>query len=200
MVKARTTISIAVVGALAAASLWAGGQLVGDSDEAAGTDRLVNQVWIERMPADGRDMVAHVVLLEHPQGKLGVTGRSSTWRHFNEIFLWRLRGNELDTKFPQDRVKGSVRVRTWECEGEAPEPFELCLEIGHGGRTAVLYSRLDWVVRPHERAGNVDLAAEYPEIAEVLAQLPAEAAVAAADFDAVEDAESWSESASMLVE
>jgi len=116
-------------------------------NEAASTERLVNQVWIERMPEDPRDMIHHVVMLDGSHGKIGAAGVSSRWRHRIEAFRWALEGDRLLAAFPQDRVRASFQVRTWRCAGEAPRPFELCLEIRHEKRSARFYSRDDWDVR-----------------------------------------------------
>ncbi len=59
-----------------------------------------------------------------------------------------LEGRRLQMRFPQDRTRATARVRTWDCEGEAPEGFELCLELRGENRTVRLYSRRDWVLRP----------------------------------------------------
>jgi hypothetical protein len=199
MSKAKKLITLALVGACGFGVWKAGGAVLGDS-EVEGTQRLINQVWIERMPEDQRDMVGHLVLVDHPRGKVGIVGRSSTWRHLNEIFLWQLRGSELGTKFPQDRVKGKAQVRTWRCEGEAPAPFELCLEVSHGGRSVVLYSREDWVVKPHDHASFDLLAEEEPRLTSVLAELQVETAAAEGDFESVDAGETWPESVMPLLD
>ncbi|NJK32816.1 MAG: hypothetical protein HC927_10630 [Deltaproteobacteria bacterium] len=147
------------------------GALLGD-DEAQGTDHLVNQVWLERMPENDRDMIGHLLVMKHPQGRFGAAGKSSSWRHFVEVFRWNLRGDQLEVYFPQEQVKGRVTVRTWECEGQAPEPFELCLEISNQGRSAMFYSREDWKVRPHELDDSMaDIAEDYPELGGLVHEL-----------------------------
>lgn len=116
------------------------------SAEPAKAEHLSNQVWISRLPGDSRDIIGHIVFIEHRRGKFGAVGRSSQWRHSAEIFQWNVEGEVLGMHFPQDRVKGKAKVRTWECEGEAPEPFELCLEISNGDRKVNFYSRKDWEI------------------------------------------------------
>ena len=116
------------------------------SGDAAKAEHLSNQVWIQRLPTDSRDIIGHVVFIEHRRGKFGAVGRSSQWRHSAEIFQWNMQGDTLGMHFPQDRMKGKAKVRTWECEGEAPEPFELCLEISNGDRKVNFYSRKDWEI------------------------------------------------------
>lgn len=175
-----TWVALAVVGACGLGLWTAGSALFGD-DSAQGTAQLTNRPWIERVPANERDMIGHLILLDHPQGRFGVTGRSSNWRHLLEVYRWRLDGDRLGLFFPQDHVKVGVKVRTWECGGEAPAPFDLCLEITDArGRKAVVYSREDWEVRPER------LEADLANIAEELADddQPALAAVLGA-------ADSW---------
>ncbi|MCX4243780.1 hypothetical protein [Paraliomyxa miuraensis] len=165
---AKTTaklLGLALLGA-GAYGLWTMGQgLVGD-DSAADTRNVVNQVWIERAPEGPRDMIAHLVLLDLPEGRFGGAGKSSQWRHLLEVFQWGLEGSRLSVFFPQDRVKAQLRVRSWECEGEAPAPFELCLEISNGRRKAVFYSMEEWHIDP-ERAGEslAVLQGAHPELA-----------------------------------
>ncbi|MGH1341944.1 MAG: hypothetical protein ACRBN8_10360, partial [Nannocystales bacterium] len=128
-------------------------------------------------------MIGHVVILEKDGQQFGATGRSSTWRHGIEVFGWRLEGSRLKLFFPQDRIRGEVKARTWNCEGEAPEPFELCLEFSdNNGRTARFYSRTDWEVKD---ADSLDaLAMETPELSGVLENL--ELSAPTLDVDAME--------------
>lgn len=160
-------LGLALAGA-GAFGLWSLGQSLLGEDEAAGTKHVVNQVWIERAPEGPRDMIGHLVLIDIPDGRLGGAGRSSQWRHVIELFQWGLEGNRLAMFFPQDRVKAAVNVRSWRCKGEAPAPFELCLEISNGRRKAVFYSLEDWHIDP-DRA-DASLAAlrdAYPELGSV---------------------------------
>jgi hypothetical protein len=119
-------------------------------DEEAGVRNLTNQVWLERMPKDQRDMIWAAVLVQLKGRRVGVLAHASRWRSANDSFLWRLEKDTLRTRFPQDDKLYSLRVRTWECAGEAPKPFQLCLEAKRGDRTLRFYSRKEWVVRPHE--------------------------------------------------
>ena len=120
------------------------------------------------MPENQRDMIGHLVLLDMPEGRVGAAGKSSQWRVMVELFQWGLEGNRLALFFPQDRVKGQVDVRTWSCKGEAPKPFELCLEISNGRRKAVFYSLEEWHIDPdRSEASLADLREEYPELGNV---------------------------------
>jgi hypothetical protein len=117
-------------------------------DEDQATRNLVNQIWIERMPKDERDLVHVGVLVQREGRRVGVVARASRWRAFQDAFVWRLDKDMLRTRFPQDDKRYSLRARTWECEGEAPRPFQLCLELARGERKLRFYSMKDWVVRP----------------------------------------------------
>lgn len=119
--------------------------------ESAGTDRLVNQLWIERRPVNDRDLVRSLVLVQQDRRRVGVAARASRWRLRADVLLWALEGDRLRARFPQDDRRLQARVRTWACEGEAPRPFELCLELRRNDRVLRLYSRKDWVVRPGAR-------------------------------------------------
>ncbi|MGH0031865.1 MAG: hypothetical protein ACQGVC_18915 [Myxococcota bacterium] len=66
---------------------------------------------------------------------------------------------------PQDEIRTEVEVRTWKCEGEAPKPFELCLELSAKGRKVVYYSRKDWVIDPKDAHDSVQaLVEDAPEL------------------------------------
>jgi hypothetical protein len=162
----KTMVALAVVGGLVATTWMVGAKLFGDDEVGDdGARHAVNQIWIERIPSDQRDMIGHFALIKHPQGKIGGFGKSSQWRHFVELFQWGLEGERLSVFLPQERQKAVLRIRTWECSGEAPDPFELCLELSNGKRTMKMYSRKDWVIEP----GNVEesiaaITDEQPEL------------------------------------
>ena len=181
MAKLKAALAL---GAVAAMGVGTYSYLSSDED-AAGTRNLANQVWIERMPQNHQDMIGHIVMLDKDGEQFGVIGRSSAWRHFLEVFGWRLENDRLKLFFPQERVRGEVKVRTWRCEGEAPEPFELCLEFSNNGRTMNFYSRRDWVVKD---AGSLEeLAVEVPELKAVFDG--SEVAAPAIDFESLEYSE-----------
>ncbi len=105
---------------------------------------LINRVWIERMPRGDRDMVHSFVAVSAEGERVGAFSHASRWRARAELFRHRLAGGELTMVFPQAKRRVKAQVRTWECEGKAPPPFELCLAIKDGDRTMKLYSRHDW--------------------------------------------------------
>jgi len=153
----------------------------------SGTERLVNQVWVERMARDDRDPIHHLVLLDGRRGRAGVIGRSSRWRVLADVFLWRLDGNVIHTRFPQFDRRMAFRVRTWRCSGEAPRPFELCLEIQRDGRSARFYSRNEWVVSPGGSVADEQLAALMPSL-DALGRTPADGDAALEGPEAPADA------------
>jgi hypothetical protein len=163
---------LALAGACAFGAWKLGVALFADDEEQA-TKELVNQVWIDHMPTDERDMITHFVVLDHPQGKFGAVGHSSTWRHMAEVFIWKLEGSRLRLHLPQDRVRVDLGVKTWRCEGDAPAPFELCLQLTNPrGGTVMLYSRDDWKIRPHAMSDSLaDIVDDHPEMAGVIEEL-----------------------------
>jgi hypothetical protein len=183
-------IALALVGACSFGAWKLGSALL--SDEAQGTEHAVNQLWIDHMPRDDRDMITHLVILDHPQGKFGALGRSSQWRHMVEIFRWRLSGNKLSLAFPQDRARADVQIETWECAGEAPAPFELCMKMTNKqGRSWVFYSREEWEINPRDAAESLaDIVEEQPELGAVLGTID-ESAAEQADAIDIDDAEDW---------
>ena len=167
MAKAASKLlAVALVGAGIFGAYRLGTSLFGDDTETEATRHVVNQVWLERMPESQRDMIGHLLLVDHPEGKIGVAGKSSRWRHFVELFVWKLQGSKLSVYFPQEEGRAELKVKSWRCEGEAPKPFQLCLEVSNGRRTAHFYSRDDWKVEPHDAAASLqEIAEESPELA-----------------------------------
>jgi hypothetical protein len=167
MAKAASKLlAVALVGAGIFGAYRLGTSIFGDDAETESTRHVVNQVWLERMPDSQRDMIAHLLLVDHPEGKIGIAGKSSQWRHFIEAFVWKLQGSKLSVYFPQEEARAELKVKSWRCEGEAPSPFQLCLEISNGRRTAHFYSRDDWKVDPHNAAASLqELAEDSPELA-----------------------------------
>ncbi len=165
--NAMRKVAMVAAGGLAVLGLFRlGGWMLSDDVEAAGTEHLVNQAWIDHFPQDNTDMVGHLVLVEHPDGKAGVTGRSSVWRHRLEVFLWAKEDDTVYMRFPQSGARGKVKARTWACEGEAPEPFELCLELRSGDKTLKMYSREEWIIKPQQVEGSLQaIAEEVPALA-----------------------------------
>jgi len=170
MSKHRKVVISSILAGACALGLWR----LSDTDtdaEVASTSHFVNRLWIERMPADERDMVAYLAALKLPEGRFGVTGRASQWRQFTEVFRWELEGDRLRAVFPQERIRAEFKVRTWDCRGEAPRPFELCLQISKGERSHVFYSMEEWEIRPRgsEPMGAL---ADYPTLAPIADKLP----------------------------
>ena len=194
---ARSTSSkifaLIAVGALALGTYKLGAaaldMFAGESDSIA-VKRLANQVWIERLPGDDRDMVHHLVLIEDGGDRFGAFGKSSQWRHFIELFRWAREENRLTLLLPQERKRLELGVKVWNCEGEAPAPFQLCLELTNKKKTMRYYSRHDWSIDSDPEA-VAHVVAAHPELAGVLKDLPAnpQGDIDAAAFETVEDLE-----------
>jgi hypothetical protein len=185
-------ITLAVV----AAAGFGGYRLISSCGEAQdGLKHLANQVWIERLPENDRDQIHHLVLIQEGRDRFGAFGRSSTWRHFVEVFMWQREEDRLTLHLPQDRVRLDLTARVWNCEDEAPEPFELCLEISVQDRKRVYYSRRDWVIDPHDVDGSIaDLAEANPELAPVLQEMGDDMIPTELELE-VESADEWPEDA-----
>jgi hypothetical protein len=184
-------IAFALVGACTFGVWKLGDALLG---EAQGTKHAVNRIWIDHMPRDDRDMITHFVLLDHPQGKFGAIGRSSQWRHMVDVFRWKLDGGKLDLFFPQDRVRGEIEIETWECAGEAPAPFELCMKMTNKqGRSWTFYSREDWEIKPRSIAESLaDIVDEQPTLVAILGTIDESSAESLGALD-LDDAQDWVE-------
>jgi hypothetical protein len=137
--RGRTGRTLLLVLGLGVAAWW-----LLHREDRRGVKRLVNQVWIERMPRHQRDMIWAGVLIEDGKDRVGVVSHGSQWRVHADLLVWRLDGNLLRTRFPQDDRRYDLKARTWECAGKAPEPFELCLELERGGRVLRFFSRKEW--------------------------------------------------------
>jgi hypothetical protein len=161
-------LAVALAGAGLYGAWTVGKSLLSSDTDAESTRYVVNQIWIERMPQSQRELVGHLVVVDHPQGHFGAAGRSSQWRHMIEGFVWKLEGQRLNVYFPQDEVHAAVQVRTYNCEDEAPAPFELCLELTNGGRSVTYYSRKDWKIEPHDADQIAELAEETPQLRGIL--------------------------------
>ncbi|MDP2343113.1 MAG: hypothetical protein Q8O67_19305 [Deltaproteobacteria bacterium] len=139
----RTQLSLAAVVVL---SLAAG---CTDDVEAAGVDWKIveNRVWIERMPKNERDMIRQLVLLNEEDGKKpGAVMRCSKFRWLVDAVKWSHKGSRLHLNFLQVREEREATVRSWSCKGDAPKPFELCLELSDGDKKRRYYSMKEWVV------------------------------------------------------
>jgi hypothetical protein len=113
----------------------------------APTDRLVNQVWIERLPRNERDMIWHFVAVEKGDKRGGALGRGSRWRLAVDWFRWKRQGDRIELDTPQTRCRSTLKARVWECAGQAPRPFELCLEMTTGEHVFRYFSRKSWVIK-----------------------------------------------------
>jgi hypothetical protein len=166
-----------VLGLGAIAAWQIGGHFFG---QRTGPDKLVNQLWIERMPAGPRDMIWHLVAIERNGRRVGAIGRASRWRVFSDGFHWSQQGDTFSYHTPQNDCRGTVKARTWKCAGEAPRPFDLCLELEGGGKKYRYYSRSDWEIRPGEQLdAEAALAAPALQAALTVAdEAPAEAGTA----------------------
>ena len=131
----------------------------------AADDHVANQLWLAKLPENDRDLVKHMVLLDHDNGRFGVWGRSSAWLHNFEVFKWAREKDRLLFFFPQTRKKGKAKIKAWKCAGEAPKPFQLCLEITKNGKKQLYYSREDWVIEPGNVAESLeDITEDTPEL------------------------------------
>ncbi|HEY8380416.1 MAG TPA: hypothetical protein VIK91_28230 [Nannocystis sp.] len=158
-----------VIAALVATTGIAAYELGFVGDTQGELEHLSNQVWIERLPQNDRDQIHHLVLLEQGRDRVGGFGRSSQWRHFLEIFMWHREGKRLTLHLPQDRIRLDLEARVWDCEDEAPAPFELCLELtGQRGHTARYYSRRDWVIDGNSAPAIAGLPEVVPHAAPTL--------------------------------
>lgn len=108
-----------------------------------GTELLVNHPWIERMPKDPRDSIHGLILVERGR-RLGAASHGSLFRYSLDMLGWKASGDSVELLFLQDERKESFHYRAWKCKGEAPKPFDLCLELESRGKHFKMYSRGEW--------------------------------------------------------
>lgn len=180
----RTFAAFAALGVLAVGSYKLGTAAFGED---VSVQRLHNQVWIERIPQDDRDMIHHLVLIDDEGERFGAFGKSSQWRHFVEIFRWAREDAKLTLLLPQERKRIELGVKVWDCAGEAPAPFQLCLELSNKRKTMRYYSRYDWSIDGAGPDALAHVAAEQPALARLLATPAPAPALDAAEFTVVDE-------------
>jgi len=121
---------------LSAGLLWAA---VG-SDALKGQPQISNRIWVDRVPSSPRDLTLQLMLFDKAKLRGGVISQVSQWRWNAERMRYKIKGSRLTMEFPQDGRKATFTTRIWSCKGEAPKPFDLCLELRKDGAKLVLYS------------------------------------------------------------
>jgi hypothetical protein len=137
--------------ALAAVAAWQAARFC--TTQRSSTEKLINQLWVERMPSNPRDMVWHFVAIDREGRHAGALGQASRWRVQSDAFLWRQQGDQFTFVTPQNRCRSTLKARTWKCQGQAPKPFDLCLELAGNGKQFRYYSRTDWTIN---RGGQLE--------------------------------------------
>ncbi len=105
-----------------------------------------NHFYIDHAPRDERDMVKQLAYITHEGQNVGVRGQSSRFRFFVDVLTWQRQGNTLRSTVLQTNKKLQTTFRAWRCQGKAPRPFELCLELKEGDRVRHYFSRNDWII------------------------------------------------------
>lgn len=105
---------------------------------------LKDQIWIDHIPKDDRDMMDLLVLLTDPDDPkapegFGIIAERSQWKATEELFFWKDSLPKIILDYPQTDTERSVAYKVWKCSENG---FELCLDFG-GKR---YYSLEDWVV------------------------------------------------------
>lgn len=152
MKRYRRIILIAVVVYL----LWKlfTGLLPRSNDTDGGLARVVNRPWLERIPKDPRDKVHGLGLMQQPrQRRVGLATYGSMYRTVLDMVGWQAEGKKLTLLFLEKEAKTTFETKIWDCAGEAPKPFNLCLELKSGSKSFRMYSRSDW--RRGERLSEV---------------------------------------------
>jgi len=134
---------------IAAAGAWQLAHFL--TAQTSSTEKLINQLWVERMPTHPRDMVWHFVAIDRDNRHVGALGQASRWRVHSDAFVWRLQGDQFAFVTPQNRCRSTFKARTWKCGAQAPKPFDLCLDLVGNGKRFRYYSRTDWAINPRSQ-------------------------------------------------
>lgn len=180
----RRLVVLSVVTGVVVAAGIATARWVSDRDRDGGWSIAVNRAWVERMPRTPRDMTRKIAFIHDDGERVGVVVNSSEFRLFLDVFFWVRRDgdNRVKMTFPQVQKDRLAAVRAWKCKGEAPRPFELCMELkdAQGDRRMTFYSMEEWEIG---RSADVnDRAAPWNQFGDV-EDIEATAADSALDTD-----------------
>lgn len=112
---------------------------------------FANRVWAERAPRNERDLVLYFVPIQLGSKRPGIVQRVSKYAWGGETFQWSRDGASLVLELPQQQRTAKLKARTWKCD-DAPQGFDLCLELSAGDQKQRLYSRKGWRVPKGEEA------------------------------------------------
>ncbi|MCK6544534.1 hypothetical protein L6R52_01565 [Myxococcota bacterium] len=127
--------------------------------DASGADLLANRMWLERFPKEPRELVRGLSLTEVRARRVGVAAEASAFRAHFDLVEWDLDGSTLTVISKQDAVKTAFAVKIRRCAGEAPRPFDLCMDLSAGGRTWHYFSREAWTKLGEPVASDAELSA-----------------------------------------
>lgn len=107
---------------------------------------IENQVWLERLPRSAKDRVLYLLFAapDDSAERMGGVQVASVWERHLELFRYGLVRDKARLVFPQDGHAVVVTLKAYDCEGQAPEPFTMCLDVtSKGGESVTLYSNED---------------------------------------------------------
>jgi hypothetical protein len=133
--------------------------------ESSGTDKLLNRVWISNLPDDPRKPAYVLLFVDKAKQRLGASVTGTAYKHLTEMLSYTLEGDQLTVVHLQDNKTVKWKARTWTCKGEAPKPFDLCLELKGDVANVKLYSGIDWVIRSGDNSAIPPLVRDFTETA-----------------------------------
>ena len=125
----------------------------------AASPTVEDQLWLERLPRTDRDKVTYFLLDDDPDaGRVGFVQSASEWQRQVDLFTWSRKGSKARLTFPQNGHVTSLSLKAYACEGQAPKPFTLCLDIqAADGRKGTLYSHEGLGISSLDDADDLDL-------------------------------------------
>ena len=114
-------------------------------------DLIYNRYWVDSMPESETDLMNLLAFVKQDDGAgLAVNLKQSQWHKTQDLFVWETeQGSDFVFYFfPQYDKSGELSFSAKECD--APEPFELCLQIESSDPklfpTKTYYSRYDFEI------------------------------------------------------
>lgn len=102
-----------------------------------------NQMWLERLPRSPQDKVLYLMFAARDDSaeRIGLVQEASVWERRMELFIYGLVRDKARLVFPQDGRAVVLTLKPYDCEGRAPEPFTMCLDVAdERGNALTLYS------------------------------------------------------------
>jgi hypothetical protein len=111
-------------------------------------DLVVDRLWIDHMPTNGRDVVN--VFMAFDSEAMGVFQKGSRWIGSYEMFHFELDGGQMRIAYPQTGKHELVKLRARSCD---ENQMDFCLEVEGATRGVKQYYSMEgWDFRSQKDA------------------------------------------------